>query len=130
MGPGEYFVTIDNGEFVVGCQRFMLAGWNQWEVVEAAAGAPFLSGAAIPVNLTGPEVRTVVRGGIVSRPPHGASSCSPCMCCSLLAGVLDKARDGWVSVGRGGLGLPASGARGSLTPPRLFQLCTSAQGPK
>ena len=27
------------------------------QVVEAAAGAPYLSGASIPVNMTGPEAR-------------------------------------------------------------------------
>lgn len=55
----EYFVTIDNGEFVVGCERFLVAGWNQWEVVEAAAGAPSLSGASLPANQTGPQVRSL-----------------------------------------------------------------------
>lgn len=107
----EFFVRIEDGEFVAGCERFLQvrarlpcratargarsaaaappsickpsraahafapslvrqilhtqipdpctdlqAGWNQWEVVEAAAGAPALSGASIPVNMTGPEV--------------------------------------------------------------------------
>lgn len=56
VGSSEYFVTIENGEFVVGCERFLMAGWNSWEFVEAAAGAPRLSGASIPVNQTGPEV--------------------------------------------------------------------------
>jgi hypothetical protein len=27
-GQPEYFVTIQNEEFVVGCQRFLVAGWN------------------------------------------------------------------------------------------------------
>ena len=57
MGDAEYFVRVDNGEFALGCQRFISTGWNQWEVVEAAAGAPALSGASLPTNQTGPEVR-------------------------------------------------------------------------
>lgn len=28
----EFFVRVDNGEFVAGCQRFILSGCNQWEV--------------------------------------------------------------------------------------------------
>ncbi|PRW59651.1 nitrilase 2 isoform A [Chlorella sorokiniana] len=60
----EFFVRIEDGEFVTGCERFLLAGWNQWEVVEAAAGAPALSGASIPVNMTGPElVRDLLQKG-------------------------------------------------------------------
>ena len=43
---------------------FKIAGWNQWEVVEAAAGAPSLSGASIPPGLTGPQlVRVLLRRG-------------------------------------------------------------------
>jgi hypothetical protein len=57
VGDAEYFVRVDNGEFALGCQRFISTGWNQWEVVEAAAGAPALSGASLPTNQTGPEVR-------------------------------------------------------------------------
>uniref|UniRef100_A0A1D2A9E3 mannan endo-1,4-beta-mannosidase n=1 Tax=Auxenochlorella protothecoides TaxID=3075 RepID=A0A1D2A9E3_AUXPR len=50
----EYFITIKDGDFVNGCELFFPAGWNQWEVVEAAGGAPYLSGASLPANLTGP----------------------------------------------------------------------------
>jgi hypothetical protein len=28
-GSPEEFVRIVNGEFVVGCERFLLVGWNQ-----------------------------------------------------------------------------------------------------
>ena len=45
-----------NGEFVAGCERFVMSGWNSWEMVEAGAGAPSLSGASLPVNVTGPRV--------------------------------------------------------------------------
>ena len=62
-GP-EYFIQVRDGQFVNGCNYFKLAGWNQWEVVEAAAGAPFLSGASIPKGMTGPQlVRTLLRRG-------------------------------------------------------------------
>ena len=33
-----------------------MSGWNSWEMVEAGAGAPSLSGASLPVNVTGPRV--------------------------------------------------------------------------
>lgn len=61
----EYFIQIDkDGQFVNGCNYFKVAGWNQWEAVEAAAGAPFLYGASIPVGLTGPElVRSLFEQG-------------------------------------------------------------------
>lgn len=60
----EYFVEIRDGQFVVGCENFKTAGWNQWEVVEAAAGAPSLSGASIPEGMTGPElVRKLMERG-------------------------------------------------------------------
>lgn len=51
----QYFVRVEGLDFVAGCNKFYVAGWNQWEVVEAAAGAPYLSGASIPVNMTGPQ---------------------------------------------------------------------------
>ncbi|PSC76452.1 nitrilase 2 [Micractinium conductrix] len=61
---GEYFVRIENGEFVAGCERFVMSGWNSWEMVEAGAGAPSLSGASLPVNVTGPRmVRELVARG-------------------------------------------------------------------
>lgn len=28
----EYFVEIRDGQFVVGCDNFKVAGWNQWYV--------------------------------------------------------------------------------------------------
>lgn len=60
----EYFIEIRDGSFVNGCSNFKIAGWNQWEVVEAAAGAPSLSGASIPPGMTGPQlVRTLLQRG-------------------------------------------------------------------
>lgn len=60
----EYFIEIRDGNFVNGCNNFKIAGWNQWEVVEAAAGAPSLSGASIPTGMTGPQlVRALLRRG-------------------------------------------------------------------
>ena len=63
-GEGEFFVEVRDGKFVAGCHPFRVAGWNQWEVLEAAAGAPALSGASIPSNMTGPQmVRTLLDRG-------------------------------------------------------------------
>jgi mannan endo-1,4-beta-mannosidase len=63
-GGDEYFVEVRDGQFVLGCDNFKIAGWNQWEVVEAAAGAPSLGGASIPEGMTGPElVRTLLERG-------------------------------------------------------------------
>ncbi|GMH39935.1 hypothetical protein BSKO_07839 [Bryopsis sp. KO-2023] len=53
---GEYFIRIHNGEFVEGCKRFRISGWNQWEVLEAAAGAPNLIGSSYPPGKTGPKM--------------------------------------------------------------------------
>ena len=55
----EYHVEIRDGQFVAGCNKFAVAGFNAWEYPEAAAGAPFTFGANIPDGTTGPElVRT------------------------------------------------------------------------
>jgi len=60
----EYFVEVRDGQFVAGCDNFKIAGWNQWEVVDAAAGAPTLSGASLPDGVSGPElVRTLLSKG-------------------------------------------------------------------
>lgn len=60
----EYFVEVRDGRFQVGCTPFYVSGWNQWEAVEAAAGAPKLSGASIPEGMTGPElVRKMIERG-------------------------------------------------------------------
>ncbi|KAL4425642.1 hypothetical protein ABPG75_009658 [Micractinium tetrahymenae] len=57
----DSFATIQDGEFVLGCQRFPIAGWNQWEVMEAAAGAPRLVGSVLPPGQAGPAmVRTLL----------------------------------------------------------------------
>jgi mannan endo-1,4-beta-mannosidase len=60
----EYFVEIRDGEFVLGCSPFYTTGFNKWEMVEAAAGAPRLNGASISKGLTGPQlvVETLRRG--------------------------------------------------------------------
>ena len=52
----DHFVQVVGGEFVVGCKKFYVSGWNQWEVVEAAAGALELFGASLPEGKTGPQV--------------------------------------------------------------------------
>ncbi|GAB4816952.1 hypothetical protein N2152v2_003998 [Parachlorella kessleri] len=52
----DHFVQVVGGEFVVGCQKFYISGWNQWEVVEAAAGALELFGASLPEGKTGPQL--------------------------------------------------------------------------
>lgn len=55
---GEFFIRIVDGEFVDGCDRFLLTGWNQWEVIESAAGAPDLIGSIYPPGEGGPKVRS------------------------------------------------------------------------
>jgi mannan endo-1,4-beta-mannosidase len=57
----DYFVEVQGTDFVVNCKKFMLSGWNQWETVEAAAGALALFGASLPENVTGPQASTVPR---------------------------------------------------------------------
>ena len=52
----DSFVEVVGVEFVLGCSRFPIAGWNEWEVMEKAAGAPSLSGSQLPAGATGPEV--------------------------------------------------------------------------
>lgn len=63
----EYFIGVDGGGFTNGCARFGVAGWNAWEMVEAAAGAPYLSGASLPENTTGPAlVRAMLDQGVAA----------------------------------------------------------------
>ncbi|KDD76362.1 hypothetical protein H632_c253p0, partial [Helicosporidium sp. ATCC 50920] len=63
----EYFITIKNGQFMQGCVPFYPAGWNQWETMEAAAGYPYLTGASLPANTTGPEfIRDLLASGVSS----------------------------------------------------------------
>lgn len=50
------FVAISNGQFAVNCKTFYVSGWNQWETVEAAAGALELFGASLPPDTTGPAL--------------------------------------------------------------------------
>jgi mannan endo-1,4-beta-mannosidase len=54
----DSFVRVMDGQFVVGpsCKRFLVTGWNQWEMVEAGAGALELFGASLPANTTGPAL--------------------------------------------------------------------------
>ncbi len=52
----DYFVQVLDGQFSVNCKRFLVAGWNQWESNEAAAGALELFGASLPPNTTGPAL--------------------------------------------------------------------------
>jgi hypothetical protein len=54
-GP-EYFIAVRGGQFTNGCDAFKVAGWNAWEVVDAAAGAPATYGASIPPGMTGPQL--------------------------------------------------------------------------
>jgi len=83
--PSEYFLQVINGEFVAGCTVFPISGTNQkvcvartrshagtpsrvrlfpliirWELMEAAAGGPRLSGSSLPPGVTGPELVTQV----------------------------------------------------------------------
>ncbi|KAK9813329.1 hypothetical protein WJX73_000535 [Symbiochloris irregularis] len=53
---GEHFITISDGHFVDGCERFYFTGWNQWEAVESGAGAPHLYGSVLPINVTAPQM--------------------------------------------------------------------------
>lgn len=53
----EYFISVNgDNQFVNGCEAFKVAGWNAWEVVDAAAGAPATYGASIPAGMTGPQL--------------------------------------------------------------------------
>ncbi|KAL4519468.1 hypothetical protein Ndes2526A_g01925 [Nannochloris sp. 'desiccata'] len=54
----NYFVRVHDGKFVVGpsCKPFYISGYNQWETMEAAAGALELYGASLPDNTTGPAL--------------------------------------------------------------------------
>lgn len=54
----DFFVKVSGTDFVVGpdCKKYFVSGWNQWEAMEAAAGALELYGAAMPPNTTGPAL--------------------------------------------------------------------------
>ncbi|KAL4437982.1 hypothetical protein ABPG77_004203 [Micractinium sp. CCAP 211/92] len=80
----DSFVTVQDGDFVLGCQRFPISGWNQWEVMEAAAGAPRLVGSVLPPGQTGPEMvrallDTAAQSGltVVRAWAHGVSPSYP-----------------------------------------------------
>lgn len=53
---GEHFISVVDGAFVDGRKPFLVVGWNQWEVIEAAAGVPDLKGSSLPPGKTGPQV--------------------------------------------------------------------------
>ena len=62
-------VEIINGQFALGCNRFPVSGMNQWEAMEAAAGAPRLVGSNLPPGVPGPQLvrdllDTVVQHGL------------------------------------------------------------------
>lgn len=50
------FVHVHNGTFAIGCRRFSVAGYNQWEVLEMGAGMPALYGGSLPTGMTGPAL--------------------------------------------------------------------------
>jgi len=56
----DYYVEVIDKEFVLGCNKFPVSGFNQWEVLESGAGAPELSGSVLAEGLTAPEVLTDV----------------------------------------------------------------------
>jgi mannan endo-1,4-beta-mannosidase len=61
----DSFVELIDGEFVLGCNRFPISGFNQWEVMEAAAGAPRLVGSRLPDGVTGPQlIRTLLDSAV------------------------------------------------------------------
>ncbi|GMH40074.1 hypothetical protein BSKO_07978 [Bryopsis sp. KO-2023] len=56
IASAEHFIRVENGQFVKGCEKFFISGWNQWEVCEASAGAPELIAATIAPGKTGPQM--------------------------------------------------------------------------
>lgn len=53
----DEFVRVQGTQFVVGCRTWYASGWNQWEAMEAGAGALELFGASLPNKTTGPQVQ-------------------------------------------------------------------------
>lgn len=51
----EYFVDIVDGDFVLGCNKFPIVGFNEWEVLEAGAGVPYLTGSQLPPGMANTE---------------------------------------------------------------------------
>lgn len=49
-------MRVQGNRFVVGCQTWYASGWNEWETMEAAAGALTLYGSSLPPNTTAPAV--------------------------------------------------------------------------
>ena len=57
----HYFVRVEGTKFIIrdgnNCAHpFYISGWNQWETMEAAAGALELHGASLPQGVTGPAM--------------------------------------------------------------------------
>ncbi|RMZ57555.1 hypothetical protein APUTEX25_001755 [Auxenochlorella protothecoides] len=52
----DEFVRVRGTQFVVGCKTWYASGWNQWEAMEAGAGALELFGASLPNKTTGPQL--------------------------------------------------------------------------
>jgi hypothetical protein len=71
QGPSsdaDHFVKVTDGRFSLNCRSWYPHGWNQWETVEAAAGALQLFGASLPPNTTGPAVRGFMQSDGLSQP--------------------------------------------------------------
>ena len=64
----DNYVEIIDGQFMLGCNRFPVSGMNQWEAMEAAAGAPRLVGSNLPPGVPGPQL---VRALLDTAVEHG-----------------------------------------------------------
>jgi mannan endo-1,4-beta-mannosidase len=62
----DYFVNIIDGDFVVGCNKFPIDGLNEWEVLEAGAGVPALTGSQLPTNIVPAQALRKVMDDAVS----------------------------------------------------------------
>lgn len=56
----DYYVEIQDGDFVLGCNTFPISGWNMWEIMEMGAGVPQLTGSQLPNGTRGPEMLTQI----------------------------------------------------------------------
>ncbi|KAL0028744.1 hypothetical protein WJX79_004058 [Trebouxia sp. C0005] len=52
----HFAIVGPDNSFQVGCETFWPAIFNQWEVLEAATGAPVLFAASLPANTSGPQL--------------------------------------------------------------------------
>jgi mannan endo-1,4-beta-mannosidase len=76
----DAFVEVKNGEFVLGCSTFPISGINLWEVLEAGAGAPMLTGSQLKAGMVSTQALleaydTAVRSGftVVRAWAHGVT---------------------------------------------------------